>query len=184
MRAVAADTAIPSVGQEGSGAAGRKAYLDGLRGLAMLLVIVGHMNPHWTEFFVITSPVKIPLFFVISGFLFRADTREPKAFLANLFWHIVLPWFFLSLYPIRLLRAVAALDLSAALECTYRFVSGTDMWYMPCFIVAEAIYYFVLRQTHSRPIRALACLAMATGGLMLSNYEVFSFMQFSNACVA
>lgn len=184
MRAAVAETATSSARQDGPKPAERKAYVDGLRGLAMLLVIVGHMNPHWTEFFVVTSPVKIPLFFVISGFLFRADTREAKPFFSNLFWHIVLPWFFLSLYPLRLLRALVAFDLSAALKCTYRFVSGADMWYMPCFIVAETIYYFVSRQTHSHPIHALVCLAIAAGGLVLSNYEVFSFMQFSNACTA
>ena len=44
----------------------RKLWLDGLRAVAMLLVILGHLLPGCSAFFVFTGPVKLPLFFAIS----------------------------------------------------------------------------------------------------------------------
>lgn len=44
----------------------RKDWIDALHALAMILVIYGHRVPEWSEYFVFTSPIKIPLFFAIT----------------------------------------------------------------------------------------------------------------------
>ena len=59
--------------------------IDALRGLAMLLVVFGHSTKGLYPFYVFTSPVKMPLFFALSGYLMNVD-REEGSFLKNIFF--------------------------------------------------------------------------------------------------
>ena len=49
----------------------RKDWIDVLRAIAVLFVIYGHMGRGMWLYYVSTSPIKIPLFFAISGYLFN-----------------------------------------------------------------------------------------------------------------
>lgn len=46
-------------------------WIDALRALAIFLVILGHCAPNCYTYFLFTSPLKMPLFFVITGFVFN-----------------------------------------------------------------------------------------------------------------
>ncbi len=46
----------------------RIAWVDGLRGIAILLVVLGHVNPPFKK---IIYGFHMALFFIISGFLFK-----------------------------------------------------------------------------------------------------------------
>lgn len=52
----------------------RKEWIDGLRALAMLIVMTWHIsngiNSQWL-FSLITAPIMIPLFFSITGYVFN-----------------------------------------------------------------------------------------------------------------
>ena len=48
----------------------RLAWIDVLRALAIILVVFGHQVGGEIVFFLFTSPVKMPLFFAISGYVF------------------------------------------------------------------------------------------------------------------
>ena len=50
----------------------RKDWIDALRALAIILVVLGHQLRGVAEYFIFTSPIKMPLFFAISGYLFKA----------------------------------------------------------------------------------------------------------------
>ena len=62
----------------------RKEWVDALRALAMFLVIYGHLVQGWTPYFVFTSPVKICMFFAISGYVFKYGRVREKDFYLNL----------------------------------------------------------------------------------------------------
>ena len=120
----------------------RKYWIDALRGLAMVFVIFGHHCPEFNEYFVITSPIKIPLFFAITGYVFNERNGDTKSFLKNLFWKLIIPWLFLSLLPLKVLNAVIHLSAASAWRYIYEFISGGVLWYMPCCILAEVIQFF------------------------------------------
>ena len=71
----------------------RLAWLDGIKALAITLVIIGHfagsgVYPYATY----SSPVKVMLFFAVSGFTFNAQRAEkPLAFLKNKAYRLLIP---------------------------------------------------------------------------------------------
>ena len=121
----------------------RKYWIDALRGMAMLFVIFGHQCSEWTSFFVFTSAIKVSLFFVISGYLFNERNGDVISFLKNLFFKLIIPYFFLSLLPMRLLYGIIrGATIGVFGKYIYNFLCGTLIWYMPCCIIAEIIQFF------------------------------------------
>ncbi len=77
----------------------REEWVDALRATAMLFVIAGHLMPKTENswlYFLITSPVKIPLFFAITGYVFKDRNGNVLCFLRNLIEKIAVPWLILS----------------------------------------------------------------------------------------
>ena len=66
----------------------RKEWIDGLRALAMLIVMTWHIsngiNSQWL-FSLITAPIMIPLFFSITGYVFNDCEGNQKLFYTKLF---------------------------------------------------------------------------------------------------
>ena len=71
-------------------------WLDVLRAMAMLFVIYGHISK-LGEFYLFTNPIKIPLFFAISGFLMYGREGNPKVFFSRMLKRIIIPWLILAL---------------------------------------------------------------------------------------
>ena len=82
------------VSKENHGLKPRKNWIDGLRGLAMLFVLYGHLAGGWTEYFVFSSAIKIPLFFAITGYVFKVRSGRSLEFIKNL---LIIYYIFLSI---------------------------------------------------------------------------------------
>ena len=149
----------------------------------MLFVIFGHHCSEFTEYFVVTSPIKIPLFFAITGYVFNGRGGDVKGFFKNLFWKLIVPWFFLSLLPLKLINAAIHLSVSSAGRYLYEFISGGILWYMPCCILAEIIQFFV-RKFCKGWSRYAVMIAIAVVGLILGHFEIGAFAGFNTACIA
>lgn len=123
----------------------RKEWIDVLRALAVIFVIYGHQlekGDHTFIYYVFTSPVKIPLFLAISGYLFR-ENDEFKDFCAKIIRGLVVPWLILSLTPVLLSSIIKG---GAGLKSSVISVlSGASVWYMPCCIISEFVFYALLR---------------------------------------
>lgn len=117
----------------------RKSWIDALRAFALILVIIGHQISN-SAFFVFTSPVKIPLFFAVTGYVFNDKNGDSAAFFNSLFKKIVIPWLALTLIP----AATASLYLGFAffVEQAKSVLIGKDYWYMPCCIMAEILWFY------------------------------------------
>ncbi len=72
----------------------RIAWVDGLRGIAILLVVLGHVNPPFKK---IIYGFHMALFFIISGFLFK-DCYDKKLsqWIKAYFQRYIVPYFMWS----------------------------------------------------------------------------------------
>ncbi len=153
--------------------ADRKAWVDGLRAIALLFVIFGHQVPGLTPYFVFTSPIKIPLFFVISGYVFNDARRSVPGFFRNLLVRLIVPWLCLTV-PFALVR-VPSRGLSVIPRTLLDLISGEEEWYMPCCVVAEVIWFFTRRCFRCELHTCLAALAVFALGVAASVMGILDY---------
>lgn len=160
----------------------REKWIDALRGIAMLLVLLGHMIPGRNLFFVLTSPIKIPLFFVISGYVFSDRNRSSKVFFSKMIRTILIPYIILSMLPIKLLYALAIGSTNEFLRYLKEFISGEAYWYIPCFIIVNILTFYILKLF--RGVAKYTAFGIAAGlGIVLSLQHMNNYGYYITALI-
>lgn len=168
-----------------NGTPSRMQWIDTLRAFAVFLVIWGHIwSKGNTLFFVIANPVKIPLFFAISGYLFNAK-KTWRQFVKTTFFHLIIPWFFLSLIWLKISYALIIGYPNEAWISLYNFISGKTHWYMPCCIIAITIHFCITKCfPYNRNVQFMLFIVIAIIGFLLGYYKIVHFAMFDIACLA
>lgn len=148
----------------------RVTWVDTAKGWGMLAIIVSHvMTGHPVSRWLYTFHV--PLFFFLSGFLFRAD-RPWGDFWRGKLKRMLLPYFALAL-PI--IPAEAALAGSAAgfWERFWELAVGVlvqrrlwPIWFLACLFLLEILAYWLLRAVKKPAVLALTAAAMGAAGAL------------------
>lgn len=157
----------------------RKAWIDALRGFAILLVMYGHCIDNMPGYFIFTSPVKMPLFFAISGYVLKL--KEGGAFINQLFRKVITPWLFLGLLPSVLM--IPLKGFSNVLDMFLDMLSGKELWFFPCFIVGEIIHYIIRRYCKTPILISITSFVCMTVGLVLHHHELLSYAMLNRALV-
>lgn len=159
-------------------------WLDALKATALIFVVFGHILLEGSAFFVITSPVKIPLFFAVSGYLFSIKNGKFKPFLLRLLRTRALPWFVLSFVTVKVIYSIATKNFEAAAEHLYVFASGIQLWYIPCCIIAEFILFFIIKYSPNFSVTALIMLSLSAVGYLMAINGAGDFAKFNTALIA
>lgn len=129
----------------------RAEWIDSLRGLGILLVVLGHCNPPFNKYI---YAFHMPLFFMISGYLYK----EKKPFLhygKRLIWRYIIPYSLLCFFNLILHGIVCSLmgEKFDLLKYTVGIIysRGTTewmpncspLWFLTCITVALFIYNLV-----------------------------------------
>lgn len=159
----------------------RKEWLDVLRALAIIFVIYGHVLNNTGNsyiFYVFTSPIKIPLFFAISGYLFRND-RDFKEFMVKIFRGLIVPWLCLSIIPVLLISIIKG--WSYLQSSLVSILTGVSVWYMPCCIIAEVIFYLLNKYLNKEWMITIASVFITAAGIVLINFGIADFVMVNRA---
>jgi len=159
----------------------RKPWVDVLRALAIFLVMYGHLADPGTGYYVFTSPIKIPLFFAISGYVFNARNGDTSAFFKKLLLSLVIPWLALGLCQVVL---VLPKGFTKAGQYVLEVAVGKQFWYMPCCILAEIILFFGLKFLKKQWQIVAFCLTLTVVGIVLPNISALDLFKFRTALVA
>lgn len=160
----------------------RKEWLDAIRAIGVLFIIFGHYYSKSNAYYVFTSPIKVPLLFAISGFVFSTRNGDIRQFFKNILLKLVVPWIILTWIPEIIGSFVGVTDKTLG-EVLYRAVSGQNMWYFPCLIIAEIIFFFVIKFTMRLQIIITGSLFLSVCGYYLSAKDILSFAMFNRALV-
>ena len=160
----------------------RVEWIDFLRALAIFFVILGHQLPGKTAFFVFTSPIKIPLFFMITGFVFNYKRTSTKDFFKNLLLKLVLPWLILTV-PFVLLKAPFK-GISSIPTGLLDIISGNTVWYMPCCVIAEIIWFFTVKIGKKSALIIPLSLIVFAAGIAAGSFQVLDFAMINRALIA
>lgn len=162
----------------------RVEWIDALRALAMIFVIYGHMYQSFKEYLLFTSPIKIPLFFAVSGYLFSIKDGKIWPRIKKLFIAIMVPYFFLTLFPFKVIYAAIPSTGLALKECLYMFFSGEYLWYLPCCFFAEIIFFLVLKYSKKQWQIAVTSVLLTGLGLTFAHFDIGTFLYMSNALIS
>lgn len=134
-------------------------WLDIAKGIAMLLVVVGHTVPYNSTVRHLIFSFHMPLFFVLAGYTFRV--KPFKKVLSTSFQRLIVPM--IAIFAVRKVAELAALQptaLPAFLTATGKqllFASGVDvgwagvvgmgmMWFLAVLFFARLLLNFLLDQ--------------------------------------
>lgn len=160
----------------------------------MLFVILGHIcNELNADGYALGSvlpllmrlinPVKLPLFFAISGYLFSQKNDDPSCFFFRLLRLRLVPYFFwgsfmgLVAFGMDFLRSHGNTLLFCSLlaeNYLIPFLLGNLVWYIPCLIVTELLFWLLLRlsQKNIPFLLVLTTVCTAAGYLLSANHIV------------
>ncbi len=166
----------------------RKAWIDNLRAVAMLLVIYGHLlaGGGHSNYYIFSSPVKIPLFFAISGYVFNSREGDIKGFFKNIIRTLVIPLlaFTIVLLPIKYIAAKAGYTNHTTEEVVASFLTGNEMWYLPCIIFAEIIHFFTYKVSNNEISFIVIAILLSAAGFFMAHFSIMSFANINTAFIA
>ena len=144
----------------------RIGWIDFLRGLSMMLILVFHTEVYYKEYdvtlYYIYVTNAIILFYFISGYLFyRPETFNLKKKLNAIARSLLFPYFiFTSLIAVpKLLVRQEAINLQ---EIVINIITGRASWFIAALIVGELFFALLLTKTRGKITwlltDAIACL--------------------------
>lgn len=150
--------------------------LDTAKGIGMLFVVFAHVN-YTPSLQVLIYSFHMPLFFLLAGVVFdRSRYPTFRSFLAKKCTAMVIPYLIFSLLPLlgiflmqHVLHISANFTPQRYLDSVIQtflaqgsiYVFNTPLWFVPCLLVTESIYYFLsgCRKSCILPVCAgLTCL--------------------------
>ena len=151
----------------------RLEYIDALRALAVLFVVIIHAAigvDGWNVYTVFTGAIMIPLFFIISGYLFNPRDGKQLPFFKNLFFKMVIPRFFISQLWIQAFF-IPSKGIHFWLRLVWDFICGDLEWFLLTCIIGEIIFFYI-RKFFKSPIAITACcLVFFAGGLFSGDHS-------------
>lgn len=145
----------------------RLKWIDVLRALAMFFVVMGHLYTGNTLYFVLTGPIKMPLFYFLAGYVFNPEKKSME-FFGKISTRIIIPYFIFSLFPIKAVRYLVYGDLTGLNKYLFEFFSGKILWFIPSFIITQIMVYLIYHICHKKEILILVvsmlCFLLGVNG--------------------
>lgn len=165
----------------------RIAWVDIARGLAIVLVMLGH-TPVPGKMVSYIYSFHVPLFFILSGFLLHRGLQKSwPDFLKNKFMRLAVPYFFFSFigYAYWLITRQTGTDVGATQISTAIPLNGTFMalrdsnfmihnsalWFIAGLFVAEVLFYGIYRLVKGdRMMLVIMLLGLAIIGIIYNAF--------------
>lgn len=161
----------------------RIAWVDGLCGIAILLVVLGHVNPPFKK---IIYGFHMALFFIISGFLFK-DCYDKKLsqWIKAYFQRYIVPYFILCGVNF-LIEALISICFRAGMFPFNKYLCGilysygstewmpncSPLWFLTCLFCASCMLRSIHLITQSNSKRIIICLVLSGISYILDVLDV------------
>lgn len=161
-------------------------YIDILRGIAMILVLIGHNDTILTNYI---YSFHIPLFFFISGLTYKGNSASLKEVIKKRFRNIVIPYLKLSLFlyflwillmnfqGIVLYKNDILKNFIGIFYCqgADSMAWGLQLWFLPCLFITSIIFYFISK-INKKVFILISIIAVSSVGFLLNDILRINFL--------
>lgn len=122
-------------------------WIDMAKGYGILLVIIGHMYifnlSSWIYSF------HMPLFFVVSGYVFKVKTNF-KSFVKKRIYRLIVPYLFLAslIITYEVIGRIITKEQINILKLSADYVlqrRQSALWFLTCLFIIEIIMFFIIK---------------------------------------
>lgn len=131
-------------------------FIDTSKGIGILLVVFAHIN-YTPDLWTIIFSFHMPLFFFISGMLFKSEEESFGAFIKKKVKTLVCPYVLFYVLSILFYLFLDSLEgyqnidwnkysgffLQMFISQGSRVIANIPLWFIPCLLAVEIIYYFI-----------------------------------------
>lgn len=129
----------------------RDETIDTMRGISTFCVLWAHTGIQG-QYVVLISPILLPVFFFLSGYLLKIEHISVGEFLKNRLLKLLLPWIviayvqaYCNISDIKRMLKDAGVIKEIGLECTRRIVTGRAVWFVPALLVSLTAAYAIIK---------------------------------------
>ena len=166
-------------------------YIDVLRGIGIMYMVLGHINlgvqfDHYIHAF------HMPLFFFVTGFFFKRQQVSFKTFIKKTSKQLLLPYFIWGVAMI-LFAGITKLGLSTSLSQAVCNLFTTNhsglpiagaLWYLTCLYFSQLWLYFLNKYFKKEWLFGIGCLAVFVMGLTMHYFHIELWWSIVNSFVA
>lgn len=160
-------------------------YLDVARGIAIILMIIGHVvTPGWKR--TIIFSFHMPLFIIISGMFFKTG-NSLKYELLNLFKKLIMPYiltiiityilkYFIYNQTTDFLNIFKQIIFAYSNRKTFfTDINGVGvLWFIPFLVICKIMYYWIEKFSRKNEVlTGFICTTFTVIGIYLSKIEIF-----------
>lgn len=129
------------------GGEGRIAWLDGARGIGILLIVLGHVIPMTTPISHFIYSFHVPLFFFLSGMVLQKRSMCRQSFLNFIrrkTGSLLYPYVMFSVLSLVCDRLLDSLDrFGGNIPGTVLLLGDGPLWFLPALFIAEVLFYVI-----------------------------------------
>lgn len=171
----------------------RKGWIDIARAFAIIFVIFVHIGNELSAYginidlpFTVTAtainPIKLPLFFAISGYLFSSRNSDAEYFIKREFKTRLIPYLVWGSF-IGIVGSFARfyrcdLNFSSFAEIFLHgyvlpLLKGNLIWFVPCLIIMEIIFFLLIKISRNNLyVMCLLTVLLTTCGYLISSKSI------------
>lgn len=162
--------------------------IDTAKGIGIFIVLMGHIVPDVLKFFPVIFCFWIPLFFVISGMLFRNNVQF-LCFVSSKNQTLLLPfvgWYILSYMIIGVVKLIKGVPLDHVLiKFCDIFISNDifniSLWFLLALYWENLIFKLLLTFVKKEEYRLFFVILITACGLIMHYFSIFNFLYIGSA---
>lgn len=148
----------------------RFAYLDALKGIAIILVVVAHMLGEGEFKFIYSPEIRkfiytfhMPLFFILCGISFSISFNKGKATLKKSIYKVLLPYLLWSSIYLLLTSLSTKIDIKEWLIAIFTLRGRAPLWFLGSLFICQILFILIESPRKILAIVIISILLSLTG---------------------